>query len=381
MCANEINVEKYNMLTVLNTFHKNGVKYGEFICDCGKIKIINYSNVKRGVVKACGCLKKIIKRPNFEIGEKKNQLTVVSAFQKDNGKYYYNCKCDCGNEAIIPKENFGKTKSCGCARKNGDSINRIGEKNGRLTILENVKLDGKLYYKCLCDCGNETLIVRGNFGRTKSCGCLHTEYINTIHNDLTGKRFGRLLVDNVDEIRGKNGKIYYHCTCDCGNTNVRVSSSCLISGQTQSCGCLSKEIARERVWKGGVTQITKYLRECIVEWKKDSFENANYKCIITGSNKNLIVHHIVAFRDIMYETLDDLNLEVKEFIGDYSEEELLQMKELIIKKHYYYGFGVVITDELHKEFHSIYGVGHTGDVGLKEWEEFYENKTAQKYAS
>jgi hypothetical protein len=52
--------------------------------------------------------------------------------------------------------------------------------------------------------------------------------------DLTGKKFGKLLVlDNV-----KGGKKL--CKCDCGNI-VEVNTSKLISGHTTSCGCLRKE--------------------------------------------------------------------------------------------------------------------------------------------
>lgn len=382
MCVNKEKIEKYNMLTVLNTFVKNERRYCECLCDCGNKKVIEYYNVKKGITKSCGCLKKIVKTPDFEIGKKKHNLTVLSAFQKDNGRYYYNCRCDCGNEVVVPKYNFGKTKSCGCARKNTKTkVNRIGEKFGMLTVLEDVKIEGVRYYKCKCDCGNETLIHRSNFGRTASCGCLFKEYVNTIHNNIAGNKYGRLTVIKVDDKRGKDGRVYYLCDCDCGTSNIRVSYSNLVEGTTKSCGCLNRELCRERVWKGGVTQLTKYLRDCISDWKKDSFENCNYKCVITGSNRNLIVHHIVAFKDIMYETLDELNLEVKEFLGEYSEEELTKMKKLIIKKHYDYGFGVVITDEIHREFHSIYGVGLKQKVGLKEWEEFYGNKTNQKYAS
>ena len=57
--------------------------------------------------------------------------------------------------------------------------------------------------------------------------------------DLTGQRFGRLL---VLEYAGKTwyGKSKWRCKCDCGEVkDVDVSS--LNRGYTQSCGCLQKE--------------------------------------------------------------------------------------------------------------------------------------------
>ncbi|MCM1222330.1 MAG: hypothetical protein NC548_48470 [Lachnospiraceae bacterium] len=57
--------------------------------------------------------------------------------------------------------------------------------------------------------------------------------------DLTGQRFGRLVVSEFDGVRG-NGETYWKCICDCGCAKV-VSRGNLRSGTTQSCGCLRKE--------------------------------------------------------------------------------------------------------------------------------------------
>lgn len=57
--------------------------------------------------------------------------------------------------------------------------------------------------------------------------------------NLTGMRFGKLLVLNKTELR-RNGKILWECQCDCGNTCL-VRSCHLISGHTKSCGCYSSE--------------------------------------------------------------------------------------------------------------------------------------------
>jgi hypothetical protein len=58
--------------------------------------------------------------------------------------------------------------------------------------------------------------------------------------DLTGQRFGRLIVQSIAG-RTKDHKVAWKCVCDCGNTIV-VSSSHLKSGNTKSCGCL--QVAR-----------------------------------------------------------------------------------------------------------------------------------------
>lgn len=61
--------------------------------------------------------------------------------------------------------------------------------------------------------------------------------------DLTGKRYGRLLV-----IRRDHGK-YYECLCDCGNT--RLVNSDHLGTDTNSCGCLRREITSARQLKHG----------------------------------------------------------------------------------------------------------------------------------
>ena len=72
--------------------------------------------------------------------------------------------------------------------------------------------------------------------------------MNIVHN-LTNKKFGRL---TALEPIGKNDRRYilWKCKCECGSF-VNVISSCLISGNTQSCGCLQKErasIARSKYY-------------------------------------------------------------------------------------------------------------------------------------
>lgn len=64
-----------------------------------------------------------------------------------------------------------------------------------------------------------------------------------VRNDLTGKRFGRLvvIVQAEDYIYPDGHRMSrWLCQCDCGNTIV-VNSNSLTRGLTQSCGCIKKE--------------------------------------------------------------------------------------------------------------------------------------------
>ena len=56
--------------------------------------------------------------------------------------------------------------------------------------------------------------------------------------DLTGQRFGRLVVVGLHPTNTR--KTYWVCQCDCGNMKV-VRSDSLQCGAIRSCGCLKKE--------------------------------------------------------------------------------------------------------------------------------------------
>ena len=64
-------------------------------------------------------------------------------------------------------------------------------------------------------------------------------------DDLTNQHFGRLNVFGDVGKRTKNGKVLWHCLCECG-TVAFVRGDHLKSGKINSCGCLNEEKKRER---------------------------------------------------------------------------------------------------------------------------------------
>ena len=56
--------------------------------------------------------------------------------------------------------------------------------------------------------------------------------------DLTGQKFGKLIV--IEESERKSGRSAVKCLCDCGNV-VSVITYNLVSGRTKSCGCYQKQ--------------------------------------------------------------------------------------------------------------------------------------------
>lgn len=68
--------------------------------------------------------------------------------------------------------------------------------------------------------------------------------------DITGKRFHRWLV--LEKIGSTNKKIFWKCLCDCGNIRS-VSGSSLKVGHTKSCGCYNLEEIIKRETTHGMT--------------------------------------------------------------------------------------------------------------------------------
>jgi hypothetical protein len=83
-------------------------------------------------------------------------------------------------------------------------------------------------------------ILRGNGGEMKK-------------KDLSGMIFGRLEAVQWHS-KSKNGTSKWLCKCVCGNEKI-VFATALLSGQTQSCGCLAGELASVRLIKHGHTSV------------------------------------------------------------------------------------------------------------------------------
>jgi hypothetical protein len=65
--------------------------------------------------------------------------------------------------------------------------------------------------------------------------------------DLTRRRFGKLIVVAlVPERNPRNGNTRWLCQCDCGN-QVVVDAQNLKRGTTRSCGCLRREVSRQKM--------------------------------------------------------------------------------------------------------------------------------------
>lgn len=122
-------------------------------------------------------------------------------------------------------------------------------------------------------------------------------------SDLIGKKIHRLMV--LSEEPPRNGRRYFKCRCDCGNTKI-TRGDCLNNGSCKSCGCLRKGEKTHgfsgtrfyRIWKGmknrccNKNDLTTYPGYggrgiCVTErWHKfENFKDDMYESYLLNSKK------------------------------------------------------------------------------------------------
>ena len=192
--------QKYGKLTVIEMIYDNKRKqYSKClcICECGN-KIIkdSYSlrNPKTNKLPSCGCNIIEYKRKEYTnhiIGKKYNKLLILEEiWEYPKSKNKLRCKCDCGNEIIVSRNDVitNHTKSCGCLQK--EIMRKIRTTNDSGYISEyGVKIHkpykrnkkGQMLWECECSCGNNfyDLPARIKNGHVRSCGCLISSSMET----------------------------------------------------------------------------------------------------------------------------------------------------------------------------------------------------------
>lgn len=130
-------------------------------------------------------------------GQRFGRLTVVERAENKSERTAWLCKCDCSNKVIVPSVYLttGKTKSCGCYRRDFKLNNLTGERFGMLTVLSLKNTDGGHGAKwlCQCDCGNKVVVRSDGLttGHTTSCGCYRDSGVPKIRHGMTNTRLHR----------------------------------------------------------------------------------------------------------------------------------------------------------------------------------------------
>jgi hypothetical protein len=202
------------------------------------------------------------------------------------------------------------------SQRNSRESPKIGDRYGMLEVIDFaddlITPKGYKYkrYLCKCDCGNEKIVSKRGLtiDGTQSCGCLVGK---SNLKDISGNVYGKLKVISLHHV-GNTGAVYWRCKCECGNETI-VRGSSLVRGDTQSCGCLRKEILSHkthgktntrihRIWSGiksrcsnkNLPEYERYGGRGITvcdEWKTD-FQSFYEWAMSNGYSDNLTIDRI-----------------------------------------------------------------------------------------
>lgn len=195
-------------------------------------------------------------------GQRFGKLTVVSRAKSkidSSGKprTMWNCHCDCGNDIVVLADYLKQSKcpSCGCeATKNKiikNRVNNIGQKFGRLTIVD-ILWDAKPTKAiCKCDCGNNYIGSKADIvsGHTQSCGCLQSENTSKANTkDWTGHISDYGVEFLYQDCMNENGQWMWKCKCGlCGNLFTALPAK-INNGHITSCGCRIQSANEEYIY-------------------------------------------------------------------------------------------------------------------------------------
>lgn len=162
-------------------------------------------------------MSKLIDLTNKRFG----RLVVIQRAKNQGGHTRWLCQCDCGKKLTVISQSLreGRSKSCGCLRKELFSkkyaIDEVGNKYGKLTVVRKAKsFDGEgARWLCKCVCGNEIIVLGKSLrsGNTESCGCIsYSKGENKIIELLNENNINYLYQFSFQDLVGVNkGKLRF----------------------------------------------------------------------------------------------------------------------------------------------------------------------------
>lgn len=168
----------------------------------------------------------------------------------------WHCLCNCGNEFDVLSDNLKKRPQMACPectkKRRADSNRKyeIGNKYGRLTILEVISKERPTKVRCKCDCGNEYIGRQSDIisGHTQSCGCLQKERASKANvKDWTGIKSVYGVEFLQKDCMNDKGQWLWKCKCGiCGNIFTALPAK-VNNGHITSCGCRIQSSGEECV--------------------------------------------------------------------------------------------------------------------------------------
>ncbi len=175
-----------------------------------------------------------------------DQLTVVEMLWNYQNKRRTYCRCvGIDNKEYIVRQDAlvsGATHTIHGACSGGIPDDITGKRFGKLVALEPIKVrasNGGIRWKCICDCGNIIYPTMTNLKRGHTTSCGCVK--NAFIQSCKIDIIGKKFgnLTVLNEENSINGKRMVRCLCDCGNFHI-CSVQKLTSGHTMSCGCMHR---------------------------------------------------------------------------------------------------------------------------------------------
>lgn len=115
------------------------------------------------------------------IGWRFGRFVVEGRAKQDGKPTQWHCVCDCGERRVVQGWNLrtGHSQSCGCLKRERATTPMIGRRFGRLVVESRAgsTVDGRFSWNCVCDCGTRKVVCGESLrkGATQPCRCLLRE--------------------------------------------------------------------------------------------------------------------------------------------------------------------------------------------------------------
>jgi hypothetical protein len=240
--TNEIAIKKFGKLRIEIpqniTFGSN--KKVIWICDCGRKTTTKINLVLSGQSTSCGQCSQIT--ANKIISKKFGKLRIKipqDIFPCSNKKVEW--ICDCGKEKLIQIDNVisGNTTSCGqCNQISATNIAMKKFGKLRIKIPQDILPGSHKKIEWICDCGREINSKINHVLSNRSMSCGQCNLICA--NEIITRKFGKLQIKNPQDIFPRSEKKIWW-VCNCGQEKL-IKITDVVCGNTKSCGQCSKLI-------------------------------------------------------------------------------------------------------------------------------------------
>lgn len=294
----------YDRLKVIS--YNRDTRKWKCVCECGDYVFSTggdlrskYRNESRGTNRSCKkCAN--VRLVNDIVGKVYGGWTVIAREGNDkSGNVMFRCRCECGTESVIASGSLtsGTSKRCKYCGPilSGSYVDLLpGKRHRNWKILERTE-DHK--FRCLCDCGYETVMNRSFLVNGHSYNCKNCQKAK-IFNEMLGRKYDGWLVAGLSN-KGSGSRMMLVCICDCGNVR-RVSANSLREQKSKMCRSCSVSLRsgeNSPSWKGGKSE-DKYprsfykIRPFILKRDKHRCKSLHCRNRKQDPDQVIDVHHI-----------------------------------------------------------------------------------------